>query len=75
MSANPFQNNDVARVFGSYPLAIRNRPLALRSLIFDVAKKTPGVERVEETLKWGETAYLAYAARETEAAKLRHANR
>ncbi len=61
---NP-QNDDVARVFDSYPAAIRERALHLRALIFEVAKKTPGVDRIEETLKWGEPAYIAYAARAT----------
>ncbi|MEM9360805.1 MAG: DUF1801 domain-containing protein, partial [Pseudomonadota bacterium] len=30
----------------------------LRKLIFDVAARTEGVGRLEETLKWGQPAYL-----------------
>ncbi len=58
-----FQNDDVARVFDAYPLDIYQRALRLRALIFEVAKKTPGVGHVEETLKWSEPAYIAYALR------------
>ena len=32
--------------------------LVVRELIFSVAADTPGVGAVEETLKWGEPAYL-----------------
>ena len=32
--------------------------LQLRSVIFEVAAETQGVGRIEETLKWGQPAYL-----------------
>ena len=32
--------------------------MKLRQLIFDVAAKTKDVGQLEETLKWGEPAYL-----------------
>ena len=34
------------------------RLMTLRALIFDVAAKTDGVGALDETLKWGEPAYL-----------------
>ncbi len=58
----PLPNNEVARVFESFPMTIRGRALNLRDLIFEVAMKAQGVDCVEETLKWGEPAYVAYAA-------------
>jgi hypothetical protein len=67
MSGYPFQGNNVARVYESYPLAIRKHALSLRALIFDVAKQVPDVGRIEETLKWGEPAYIAHAAHATDA--------
>ena len=51
-------NSLVKQKFQSYPENIRERMLALRELIIDVAKNTDGVGEVEETLKWGEPAYL-----------------
>jgi hypothetical protein len=36
--------------------------MALRALVFDVAAQTPGVGALEETLKWGEPAYLTRAS-------------
>jgi hypothetical protein len=51
-------NRDVQRTFAAYPLKIRLRLLELRELIFEVARSTFGVGRIEETLKWGEPAYL-----------------
>ncbi len=53
-----FQNAAVAQAFKAYPPAFRPKLLALRELIFKVAASTPGVGKLEETLKWGEPAYL-----------------
>lgn len=49
---------EVAATYASYPPALRNRVLALRELILDVAATTPGVGPLEETLKWGEPAFV-----------------
>lgn len=48
---------DVARVFRTYPAPMRRRLLRLRRLIFETAACS-GVGRVEETLRWGEPAYV-----------------
>jgi Domain of unknown function (DU1801) len=48
----------VDAVFKAYPRPLRTRLLALRRLIFDTAKATKGVGRLEETLKWGQPSYL-----------------
>lgn len=58
-----FQTDAVAQVFDAYPPAIREQALRLRELIFEVAAETPIVGRVEETVKWGEPAYVAYGKR------------
>ena len=55
--ARPFARPDIARVFESYPASMRRRLLRLRGLIFDTAARL-GVGRVEETLRWGEPAYV-----------------
>lgn len=52
------KNSDVAAVFESYPPKFRRKLLALRRLVLKTAKTTEGVGKVEETLKWGEPAYL-----------------
>jgi Domain of unknown function (DU1801) len=54
----PFADPAVAAHFGSYPAEVRKRMLALRALVFDVAANTEGVGELEETLKWGEPAYV-----------------
>lgn len=54
----PIKNPEVAAVFESYPRKFRHKLLALRELIFQTAKSTEGVGEIEETLKWGEPAYL-----------------
>jgi hypothetical protein len=48
----------VAQVFETCPPEIRRQLLALRKLIFEVAASTEGVGVLEETLKWGELAYI-----------------
>ena len=53
-----FRDPAVEKVFDSYPAPVRRKLLALRQLIFDTAACTEGVGELEETLKWGEPAYL-----------------
>ena len=48
----------VAKIFATYPPKLRKRLLAVRRMIFDVAEKTEGVGKLQETLKWGEPAYV-----------------
>lgn len=54
----PFADASVAAVFESYPTKVRRRLMTLRRLIFETARKTEGVGPLQETLKWGEPAYL-----------------
>ena len=51
-------NPAVAKVFATYPPKLRQRLLAVRRMIFEVAKQTEGVGKLQETLKWGEPAYV-----------------
>ncbi len=53
-----FKNIEVEKTFKSYPAAIRKKLMALRELIYKTSANTPGVGALEETLKWGEPAYL-----------------
>jgi Domain of unknown function (DU1801) len=53
-----FENVAVARVFDAYPPAMRRKLMSLRKLIFETAAHTDGVGKIEETLKWGEPAYV-----------------
>jgi Domain of unknown function (DU1801) len=54
----PFENAAVAQVFATCPPEIRRQLLALRKLILEVAASTEGVGVMEETLKWGEPAFI-----------------
>jgi len=49
---------DVQAVFDSYPQNTRAPLLEMRRLIFDTAAETAGVGAIDETLKWGQPAYL-----------------
>ena len=51
-------NENVARKFDTYPDHVKSKLEELRDLIFEVASYTDGVGEIEETLKWGEPAYL-----------------
>jgi Domain of unknown function (DU1801) len=59
----PFQNPNVARVFETYPPHICEQLLKLRQIIFETAANTDGVGMLEETLKWGEPAYVTSETR------------
>jgi len=51
-------NPEVIEIFNNYPASIREKMLFLRNLVLDVASETESVDRLEETLKWGEPAYI-----------------
>lgn len=55
---HPIKNPEVAAVFDSYPPKFRRKLLALRKLILETAESIEGVGPIEETLKWGEPAYV-----------------
>jgi hypothetical protein len=59
----PFTTPAVAAHFQSYPVTVRKKMFALRELIFSVAAETEGIGELEETLKWGEPAYLTAQAK------------
>ena len=60
---HPIKPPDIAAVFASYPEPIRGKLLDLRALIFDVAAHTAGVGALDESLKWGEPAYITAASK------------
>ena len=53
-----FSDPRVAAVFAAFPEAVHADLMALRRLIFATAARTPGVGPLDETLKWGQPAYL-----------------
>ena len=53
-----FADPNVEQVFATIPESERGGLLILRQLIFDVAAHTEGVGEIQETLKWGQPAYL-----------------
>ncbi len=56
--ARPFGNAAVEQAFLAVPPEPRRRLLVLRAIILDTAARTPGVGVLDETLKWGEPAYV-----------------
>ena len=52
------KNKDVAETFTDYPMEFREKLLILREIILKVAKNTPQIGELIETLKWGEPSYL-----------------
>jgi hypothetical protein len=50
---------NVAAVFDAYPPALRARLTRLRKLILATAAKMDGIGTIEETLRWGQPAFLA----------------
>ena len=54
----PFQNQAVADRFKAYPMEVQPQMLALRELVLQTAATTPKAGDIEETLKWGEPAYV-----------------
>lgn len=59
----PFFDPAVEAVFDATPAPVKKRLLALRRMIFEVAASTDGVGELQETLKWGDPAYLTPASK------------
>ena len=55
---HPIENEEVLQAFLAFPPQVQQKLMALRELIFTTAAVTAGVGTLEETLKWGEPAYL-----------------
>lgn len=53
----------VAKTFDGYPPGVRKKLMALRTLIIEVAAQTAGVGPLEESLKWGEPAFVTAASK------------
>ncbi len=58
MTQPPFQDPAVEAAFAAFPAPVRGSLLSLRGLIFSTAAEHPKVGRLQETLKWGQPAYL-----------------
>lgn len=48
----------VEEVFANYPDSVREKMQLLRELVLETAQETVGINRIEETLKWGEPSFL-----------------
>lgn len=59
----PVPPPNVAETFDGYPPGIRKKLMTLRALVFDVAEQTRDVGELEESLKWGEPAYITAASK------------
>ena len=49
---------EVAIIFNNYPDFVREKMLALRTLVIEAATEIDEVAKIEETLKWGEPSYI-----------------
>ncbi len=56
---NKIENPKVAEVFRNYPEFILEKMMFLRQIILEVASETDGVNKLEETLRWGEPSYIS----------------
>lgn len=59
----PKINPVVKTVIEAYPAFIQDKILFLRQLILETAAASEAVGEIEETLKWGEPAYLTSASK------------
>lgn len=48
----------VEEVFAAYPESVRDKMQFLRELVIETARETESINALEETLKWGEPAFI-----------------
>ena len=53
-----FKDPKIAIIFENYPPNIKQKALEIRAAIFEIAAKNPQIGEIEETLKWGEPAFI-----------------
>ena len=58
MSSRKFENEDVEKVFDTYPEKFQKPLLKIREWIFELADDSDVIGRLEETLKWGQPSYV-----------------
>ena len=51
-------NPKVATVFGNYPKEVKAQMHQFREMVLKTASGIDGLQKLEETLKWGEPSYL-----------------
>lgn len=61
-AGRPFKDKNVAKLFASYPAAVRTKLMSLREAVFETAATIDGVGALEETLKWSQPSYLTTAS-------------
>jgi len=49
---------DVYSIFSKYPVHVNEKLQFLRKLILDTASETESIDKITETLKWGEPGYI-----------------
>lgn len=49
----------IKSIINTYPSEAQNKFNQIRELVFKVAESNPAIGRINETVKWGEPAYLA----------------
>lgn len=52
------ENPKVKEKFENYPGFVQKQMYALRNLVIQTASEVEGLEKLEETLKWGEPSYI-----------------
>ncbi len=57
-AAPPVKGEAVAKAFAAIDAPHRERLMALRALIYEIAATEPQVGQLTETLKWGQPSYL-----------------
>lgn len=63
MPKAPELPKNVAAAFAGFPKPVQSKLLQLRSLIYKTADGNSSIGELEETLKWGQPAYLPKKAR------------
>ena len=58
MPAVPDVPKAVDKALAAFPAAAQRKLLKLRTLIYQTAARNPEIGQLQETLKWGEPAYL-----------------
>ncbi len=51
-------NPEIDEIFVRYPDDIREKMQYLRALVIKTVKETEGIDKLEETLKWGEPSFI-----------------
>jgi hypothetical protein len=72
MKHTKFENLEIKKVYDRFPKEMKTKILEVREIIFEVGKNNNKINKITETLKWGEPTYQRDRSKDGSPIKINH---